>query len=123
MLSGPQGTLFGASSQSGALRMITNKPVHGEFEAGFNAKYGGTKGGADSGAVDAYVKRALFGPIRGPLGGLQRQPRWLDRQRASHLHPQRRSDRPQQTRPATARICSNKGRTATQTETAQIQTA
>ena len=55
VLSGPQGTLFGASSQSGALRMITNKPVHGEFEAGFNAKYGGTKGGADSGAVDAYV--------------------------------------------------------------------
>ncbi len=55
VLSGPQGTLFGASSQSGALRMITNKPVHGAFEAGFNAKYSGTKGGADSGAVDAYV--------------------------------------------------------------------
>ncbi len=55
VLSGPQGTLFGASSQSGALRMITNKPVHGAFEAGFNAKYGGTKGGADSSAVDAYV--------------------------------------------------------------------
>ena len=55
VLSGPQGTLFGASSQSGALRMITNKPVHGAFEAGFNAKYGATKSGADSGAVDAYV--------------------------------------------------------------------
>ena len=55
VLSGPQGTLFGASSQSGALRMITNKPTHGAFEAGFNAKYSGTKGGADSGAVDAYV--------------------------------------------------------------------
>ena len=35
--------------------MITNKPVHGAFEAGFNAKYGATKSGADSGAVDAYV--------------------------------------------------------------------
>ena len=55
VLSGPQGTLFGASSQSGALRMITNKPVHGTFEAGFNAKYSATKGGANSGAVDAYV--------------------------------------------------------------------
>jgi iron complex outermembrane receptor protein len=32
-LSGPQGTLFGASSQSGTLRMITNKPVIGEFQA------------------------------------------------------------------------------------------
>ena len=59
VLSGPQGTLFGASSQSGALRMITNKPVHGAFEAGFNAKYSGTKGGADSGAVDAYVNLPL----------------------------------------------------------------
>lgn len=35
-LSGPQGTLFGASSQSGTLRIITNKPVIGEFEAGYD---------------------------------------------------------------------------------------
>ena len=59
VLSGPQGTLFGASSQSGALRMITNKPVHGTFESGFHAKYSGTKGGANSGAVDAYVNVPL----------------------------------------------------------------
>jgi outer membrane receptor protein involved in Fe transport len=30
VLSGPQGTLFGASSQSGVVRMITNKPIIGE---------------------------------------------------------------------------------------------
>ena len=30
VLSGPQGTLFGASSQAGVVRMITNKPVIGE---------------------------------------------------------------------------------------------
>ena len=30
VLSGPQGTLFGASSQAGVVRMITNKPVMGE---------------------------------------------------------------------------------------------
>lgn len=35
-LSGPQGTLFGTSSQSGTLRIITNKPVIGEFEAGYD---------------------------------------------------------------------------------------
>ena len=32
VLSGPQGTLFGASSQAGVVRMITNKPVIGESE-------------------------------------------------------------------------------------------
>ena len=30
VLKGPQGTLFGASSQAGVVRMITNKPVIGE---------------------------------------------------------------------------------------------
>jgi outer membrane receptor protein involved in Fe transport len=33
VLSGPQGTLFGASSQAGNVRMITNKPVIGESES------------------------------------------------------------------------------------------
>jgi iron complex outermembrane recepter protein len=32
-LSGPQGTLFGASSQSGTLRIITNKPDASEFDS------------------------------------------------------------------------------------------
>jgi iron complex outermembrane receptor protein len=35
-LSGPQGTLFGASSQSGTLRIITNKPDPAEFAAGYD---------------------------------------------------------------------------------------
>ena len=59
VLGGPQGTLFGASSQSGNLRLITNKPNPAGFEAGFNAKYSGTKGGADSGAVDGYANIPL----------------------------------------------------------------
>tara|TARA_Y100001935_G_scaffold167410_1_gene137905 strand:+ start:736 stop:3318 length:2583 start_codon:yes stop_codon:yes gene_type:complete len=32
VLRGPQGTLFGASSQAGVVRMITNKPIIGESE-------------------------------------------------------------------------------------------
>ena len=59
VLSGPQGTLFGASSQSGNVRLITNKPVQEQFEAGFDATYGTTDGGADSGAVNAYANIPL----------------------------------------------------------------
>lgn len=35
-LAGPQGTLFGQGSQAGTLRIITNKPVIGEFDAAWN---------------------------------------------------------------------------------------
>lgn len=47
MLSGPQGTLFGASSMAGTMRIITNKPDPAKFEAGYDLtgdKY--TKGDA-----------------------------------------------------------------------------
>jgi outer membrane receptor protein involved in Fe transport len=39
VLSGPQGTLFGASSQSGVVRMITNKPVVGETSSNVEVEY------------------------------------------------------------------------------------
>ncbi len=35
-LAGPQGTLFGASSQAGTIRIITNKPDTSGFAAGYN---------------------------------------------------------------------------------------
>ena len=59
VLSGPQGTLFGASSQSGNMRLITNKPNTDQFESGFDAKFGTTYEGADSSAVNAYVNLPL----------------------------------------------------------------
>jgi iron complex outermembrane recepter protein len=35
VLAGPQGTLYGASSQAGTIRIITNKPQTDSFDAGF----------------------------------------------------------------------------------------
>ncbi|NNC35869.1 MAG: TonB-dependent receptor [Hyphomonadaceae bacterium] len=45
VLSGPQGTLFGASSQAGTVRLITNKPKLGVEEASFKMGTSFTKGG------------------------------------------------------------------------------
>ena len=59
VLAGPQGTLFGASSQSGNLRLITRKPDPTGFSAGFKARYSSTSGGADSSGADAYANLPL----------------------------------------------------------------
>jgi outer membrane receptor protein involved in Fe transport len=45
VLSGPQGTLFGASSQAGVVRLITNKPDLSGFGASASAGLSFTKGG------------------------------------------------------------------------------
>ncbi|WP_438862654.1 TonB-dependent receptor [Neptunicella sp.] len=55
VLPGPQGTLFGASSQAGTIRMITKKPDHSGFSAGFKTSISSTKGGEMSNSVEAYL--------------------------------------------------------------------
>ena len=61
-LAGPQGTLYGASSQSGTLRLITNKPDPSGFEAGYGLEYnsidnGGNGHGAGPSAALAVHQR------------------------------------------------------------------
>lgn len=60
VLPGPQGTLFGASSQAGTIRLITNKPVYNEFGAGFKARVATTKSGDLSNSVEAYINWPLI---------------------------------------------------------------
>lgn len=55
VLPGPQGTLFGASSQAGTVRLITRKPDHAGFAAGFDTAIATTKGGEMSNTVEAYI--------------------------------------------------------------------
>ena len=55
VLPGPQGTLFGASSQAGTVRLITNKPVLGAFEAYSNFGFSWTQDGEMSSNVTGVV--------------------------------------------------------------------
>jgi len=59
VLPGPQGTLFGASSQSGTVRLITNKPSTDGFEGSVKAGYGVTSGGDPSTNIEAAINVPL----------------------------------------------------------------
>ena len=65
VLPGPQGTLYGISSQAGTIRYITNSPDPTVFEAGFNASVSDTKSGDMSYTTDAYIN---FPVIQNKLG-------------------------------------------------------
>jgi len=58
-LGGPQGTLYGASSQSGNLKLITNKPDTEQFSAGVDAGGFGTKDGDPSYSLEGFVNAPL----------------------------------------------------------------
>ena len=57
-LTGPQGTLYGAASQAGNLKIITKKPS-GEFDSGFNLSAESTRGGDGSTMVEGFVNIPL----------------------------------------------------------------
>jgi iron complex outermembrane receptor protein len=59
VLSGPQGTLFGSSSQSGTLRIVTNKPDPTKFEAFADATLKGMSEGDNSFDISGMVNIPL----------------------------------------------------------------
>jgi len=58
-LAGPQGTLFGASSMAGTLRIITNKPKVGVFESGYDLGVTQVGSGATGGKLEGFVNIPL----------------------------------------------------------------
>lgn len=59
VLPGPQGTLYGASSQAGTVRYITNKPRLDGFAAGFTSRLEDTAHGEMSTSTEGFINLPL----------------------------------------------------------------
>ncbi|MDA8620185.1 TonB-dependent receptor [Luminiphilus sp.] len=79
VLSGPQGTLFGASSQSGNMRLITNKPQLDELSGSIDVGMSTTHGGDTSNKVEAMINIPLTdrAAVRF-VGFADKQGGWID---------------------------------------------
>lgn len=58
-LSGPQGTLYGASSQAGTIKLVTNKPSLAGFSAGYDLEGNQVAGGAAGHVFEGFVNVPL----------------------------------------------------------------
>jgi outer membrane receptor protein involved in Fe transport len=59
VLPGPQGTLYGASSEAGTLRIITNKPDPAKFAAGFNIEANTVAHGDQGYVAEGFVNAPI----------------------------------------------------------------
>ena len=66
VLEGPQGTLYGASSEAGTIRIITNKPDATKFEAGYDVDVNKIQHGGKGWEAEAFINIPLasFAAIR-----------------------------------------------------------
>ena len=71
VLEGPQGTLFGASSEAGTIRMITNKPDPSKFAAGYNIQANKIEDGGPGDIVEGFVNFPLSSTAAVRLVGWQ----------------------------------------------------
>ncbi|MEO8160162.1 MAG: TonB-dependent receptor, partial [Arenimonas sp.] len=58
-LSGPQGTLYGASSEAGTLRIITNKPDPSGFAAGYGIEFNVLSHGGTGHVLEGFINAPL----------------------------------------------------------------
>ena len=78
-LSGPQGTLYGASSEAGTIRIITNKPNTSKFEGRIDTEINTVHKGGVGGKVEGMVNLPLsdFAALR-VVGFYQRDAGFID---------------------------------------------
>ncbi|MBL0002016.1 MAG: TonB-dependent receptor [Sphingomonadales bacterium] len=83
-LSGPQGTLFGASSLAGTVRIITNKPDTSKFEGGIDVQFNKFGKGDAGGQLETFLNLPISDRAALRLVGFyQRDGGYIDNVRAT----------------------------------------
>jgi iron complex outermembrane receptor protein len=87
VLAGPQGTLYGASSQAGTIRIITNKPDPSRFDAGFDVT-GSTLEGDLGYTGEGFVNIPLSDSVAVRIVGWTKdEPGYIDNVRSTRVFP------------------------------------
>ncbi len=69
VLPGPQGTLYGASSEAGTIRVITNKPDPTAFAAGYDIQANHVKNGTVGAIAEGFVNLPISADIAARIVG------------------------------------------------------
>jgi outer membrane receptor protein involved in Fe transport len=87
-LSGPQGTLYGASSQAGTLRIITNKPDASGFAAGYGVEVNSVSNGGTGYVAEGFVNLPIndMSAIR-LVGWKKRDAGYIDNRFGTRTYP------------------------------------
>jgi iron complex outermembrane receptor protein len=87
-LAGPQGTLYGASSQAGTVRLITNKPDPSGFKAGYDLEGNYTQHGAGGYVGEGFVNLPIndAAALR-VVGWTEHVPGYIDNVRGTLTYP------------------------------------
>ncbi len=87
-LSGPQGTLYGASSESGTLRLITRKPDTAGFSAGYGLEVNAVDGGGMGHVAEGFVNIPVSDNTAIRLVGWQKKDAgWIDNVFGERTYP------------------------------------
>ena len=87
-LSGPQGTLYGASSEAGTLKIVTNQPDPKAFAAGYNLEVNGVQNGGVGHVAEAFVNEPLsdHAALRAVVFE-EHDSGYIDNRQATHTYP------------------------------------
>ena len=88
-LAGPQGTLYGASSQAGTIRIITNKPDPSKFSAGYSLEGNSIVAEGGSGYVaEGFVNIPINDKVAVRLvGWTKKTAGWIDNVAGTRTYP------------------------------------